>query len=377
MRSTPEAAALAAELMARFAERTGLSDPDRPPRRYLWTDAFAVCNFLGLGSTGSALRLVEQVHRVLGRHRPDDARSGWLSGLSDEEAAAHPTRGGLRIGKELPERAPREKFDPELEWHRDGQYFHYLTRWMHALDQLSRHSGDPTGNRWARELAETAFSAFSYIPFPGAPRRMAWKLSIDLSRALVPSMGQHDPLDGLITFRVLRAHRPAPGDPGLTWEIQELELMAKRLEWRTDDPLGLGGLLSDALRVGQLLSESADDGALLAPLLDAAGWGLDSLLRERPFDRPAAHRLAFRELGLSIGLHAAERLAALLAPAELLPGVERLLEHAGLGERIEHFWLEPRQQRSAGWLAHEDINAVMLATSLTPAGYLGLEVARA
>jgi hypothetical protein len=42
--------------------------------------------------------------------------------------AAHPTRGGLRIGKKLPERRPGEAFQERLEWERDGQYFHYLTK---------------------------------------------------------------------------------------------------------------------------------------------------------------------------------------------------------------------------------------------------------
>src|SRR3569623_2020427 len=37
----------APSLMMSFAERTGLTT-DRRPRRYLWTDAIAVCNFLGL-----------------------------------------------------------------------------------------------------------------------------------------------------------------------------------------------------------------------------------------------------------------------------------------------------------------------------------------
>ena len=36
----------AIELMMGFAERTGLTAA-RPHQRYLWTDAFAVCNFLG------------------------------------------------------------------------------------------------------------------------------------------------------------------------------------------------------------------------------------------------------------------------------------------------------------------------------------------
>jgi hypothetical protein len=86
---------------------------------------------------------------VLGSHRPDDDRTGWLDGAS----AAHPTRGGLRIGKHLPERGAGERLDERLEWDRDGQYFHYLTKWMHALDQVSASTGDPRFRVWARELA--------------------------------------------------------------------------------------------------------------------------------------------------------------------------------------------------------------------------------
>ncbi|MGA7877901.1 MAG: hypothetical protein WCA08_19750, partial [Desulfoferrobacter sp.] len=62
----------AREIMTEFAELTGLIE-DRPPKRYLWTDAFAVCNFLELyRQTGEeqfkhlALSLVDQVHTVLG-----------------------------------------------------------------------------------------------------------------------------------------------------------------------------------------------------------------------------------------------------------------------------------------------------------------------
>ena len=129
----------AADLMLRFAERTGLA-LQRPQQRYLWTDAFAVSNFLTLAratADGGYLRLafalIDRVHEVLGKHRSDDSRTGWLSGLAEEIGASHPTRGGLRIGKRLPERHAEEPFDAELEWDRDGQYFHYLTRWMHAF----------------------------------------------------------------------------------------------------------------------------------------------------------------------------------------------------------------------------------------------------
>ena len=167
----------AISLMMGFAERTGLTS-DRPPRRYLWTDAFAVCNLLGLARrtgegryTELALRLVDQVHQVLGRYRADAPRTGWISGLDEREGELHPTAGGLRIGKELPERGPGEPFDERLEWDRDGQYFHYLTKWMHALDQVSCGTGDPRFNRWARELALAAHAAFAHGPHGGGGRR--------------------------------------------------------------------------------------------------------------------------------------------------------------------------------------------------------------
>lgn len=104
----------------------------------------------------------------------------------------------MRIGKNLPERGRGEPFDERLEWERDGQYFHYLTKSMHALDQVSRATGQPRFNLWARELAEVAHRAFSLGDSRGG-RRLVWKMSIDLSRPLVRSMGQHDALDGWIT----------------------------------------------------------------------------------------------------------------------------------------------------------------------------------
>ncbi|HMK72614.1 MAG TPA: hypothetical protein VK454_04705, partial [Myxococcaceae bacterium] len=224
-------------LMLGFAERTGLTS-DRPQERYLWTDAFAVCNFLGMArETGDgkyadlALRLVDRVHTTLGRRRSDDVRTGWISGLGELAGAAHPTRGGLRIGKKLPERRADEPFDEELEWDRDGQYFHYLTKWMHALDQVTRWTGAPRYGLWARELAAAAFAGFSDRPSGGGRLRLRWKMSIDLSRPLVSSMGQHDALDGLVTCAQLRATAAAlpAGDAGPSLE-EELAGLASMLE---------------------------------------------------------------------------------------------------------------------------------------------------
>lgn len=367
-------------LMAEFAQRTGLTSTSQP-QRYLWTDAFAVCNFLELSRQTRnssfqdlALQLVDQVHRVLGQHRADDPRRGWISGLSDEEGARHPTIGGLRIGKPLPERGAEEPFDERLEWERDGQYFHYLTKWMHALQRVGQITGEDHYTRWAIELAETAHAQFTYQPAHGGPKRMIWKMSVDLSRPLVPSQGQHDPLDALITYQQLRANGSAVGlsSTHLAAEIEDLVKMCEREHWQTSDPLGLGGLLADTYRVAQLLrSGETKPPRLLGQLLDSVLPGLRSYAKQSQLQQPVDYRLGFRELGLSIGLHAIERLQA-SAPqeADVAGQVESLARYLPLADQIETFWRQPENRAASSWTAHRDINEVMLATSLAPDGFL-------
>jgi hypothetical protein len=362
--------ARAGDLMSAFAEDTGLVGSRGQPVRYLWTDAFAVCNFLALGDTELALRLVDQVHRTLGRRDPRHGEEGWLSGLDDEAAEKHPTWGGLRIGKKMAERLAGDPIDERLEWDRDGQYFHYLTKWMHALDQVARATGESRFNVWARELSEVAFRSFTYVPTTGlggfGGRRMHWKMSVDLTRPLVPSMGHHDPLDGYVTFRQLHGTADFLGvanvGPTLAVEAAELSAMIPD-ELATSDPLGIGGLLADAWRVEQL----ARDGAISGPglrdrLVEASLVGLEAL-GLNAFRGPADYRLAFRELGLAIGLAAVPLLGST---------GDALSRFAPLREDIEAFWLEPVNRRSSTWLEHEHINLVMLATSLVPDGYLKL-----
>ena len=379
----------AVSLMHDYAKRTGL-DSDQPVRRYLWTDAFAVCNYLGLArATGKqkyidlALRLVDQVHHTLGRHRPDDPRYGWISGLDEQTGEDHPTRGGLRIGKPIPERGLQDPFDEGLEWERDGQYFHYLTKWMHALDQLSRASVDSRYNRWARELAATAMEAFTLPATGNRPARMYWKMSVDLSRPLVPTMGQHDPLDGYITAVQLSNTAviyPSPmGGPDLTVAIRQFESMAEQGEWVSPDPLGIGGLLVDAYRVAQLSHTCAPmDGRLIARLLDAALSGLHYYAASGELQALAEYRLAFRELGLVIGFQAVERLCRRTeqdgynVEGDIRTQLQALSRYYPLGEQIQSFWSDLRHRNSNIWQEHRDINEVMLATSLAPDGFLEL-----
>nr|WP_320013483.1 hypothetical protein [uncultured Desulfobacter sp.] len=386
-----ESLSMLRQLMLEFAGQTGLLPQGKPLRRYLWTDAFAVCNFLELyRRTGDdsfkslALLLVNQVHEQLGRHREDDARTGWLSGLDEGEGRRHPTAGGLRIGKKMNERGLADPLDEDLEWDRDGQYYHYLTKWMHALNRVSVVTADPVYNIWARELARTVHARFVFTP-PALNRQyIYWKMSIDLSRSLVPTMGHHDPVDGFITYSQLQAIAADTSPqfrrrPDLRREIAELDGICQGKSWVTDDPLGIGGLLCCAYQVAQMIGSGYfQRHDLLEALLNDALLGLEAYAARNPLVLNAEHRLAFRELGLTIGMHAAERLSGLLSEKNdlfrnrnaLRQHTDSLMRYKPLIETIENFWLEDSARKANTWREHLDINMVMLATSLAPDGFL-------
>lgn len=130
--------------------------------RYLWTDAFGVLNFITLARETSqphyltlAGILVETVHETLGRTRDLSARLPGATDLS-------PLSGGLRIGKEEASGSDG-----------DGQYHHYLTLWMLALNRLSIASGQKKYNDQAVTLAKAIHPAFVYQQ--DAPRpQMVW-----------------------------------------------------------------------------------------------------------------------------------------------------------------------------------------------------------
>jgi hypothetical protein len=383
---------LARDIMQDFARLTGLDPPASSPKRYLWTDAFAVCNYLGLYQQTDdpvyrdlALRLVDQVHHVLGKHRDDDPRRGWISGLGEKEGALHPTAGGLRIGKKHNERLSGEPYDERAEWDRDGQYYHYLTKWMHALNCVSRVTGDPVYVRWAIELARTAHARFTYVPPHGGPKRMFWKMSIDLSYPLVPSMGLHDPLDGLVTNSELEiaATRNTGESPqtALSREIADLEEMCRARNWATDDLLGIGGLLFDASRITQLMVQGGFSYSdLLESVVVSARTGMRIFDKCRIMHLPAGYRLAFRELGFLIGMKGLDEVIRIIdenprlfkEKGSLERNLKELKGYMPIAEEIECFWLNRANQESMLWKEHQEINMVMLATSLAPGGFLGI-----
>jgi len=370
-------------IMKHFASSTGLTDLSREPRRYLWTDAFAVCNYLELyRQTGVqeclelAIRLVTQVHQVLGKHRKDSTHAGWLSGLDEIKAQQHPTSGGLRIGKKLNERQPNDPIDESLEWEQDGQYFHYLTKWMHALNCVSQVTGNSIYNRWAIELAKVTHAKFTYTPSGSDRKRIYWKMSIDLSRPLVSSMGHHDPLDGFITYQQLEATgKHFSSQLSLKTEIEDMSIMCSGEKWATKDSLGMGGLLTDAHKLVQLIDiHHLEVSDMLELLLQDSEYSLQSFAAHNQLNFPAEYRLAFRELGLSIGLHAISSMQNKIKKhpshfknADALSSILTRLSHFfPISELIDTFWSQAEHRLVQSWLDHEDINNVMLATSLAP-----------
>ncbi|KAH6624264.1 hypothetical protein B0J18DRAFT_465501 [Chaetomium sp. MPI-SDFR-AT-0129] len=274
--------------------------------RYLWTDAFGVVNFISLArETGStsyltiAQRLAKTVHDVLGRTRDGKAR---LPRATDEE----PLAGGLRIGK-MEEKGPDG----------DGQYHHYLTLWMFALDRLARATGEGEYNRLAVQLAKAIHPHFVLRRRRGSEPdvggsasvetlRMVWKISTDMNTVLVPSEGHLDAATGYVVYSLLRQtakdiHSDSPSSKAgdLSSEIEDYRRLMNRTGKlsASRDPLDLGmGLWMCHFFKGK--EDWAD--VLGGQSLEMAEMILDE---ERGLmARDASRRLAFREFGTCLGL---------------------------------------------------------------------------
>lgn len=360
---------LAQQLMNDFLSRTGISDGSGDVnRRYLWTDAFAVQSCFALSHLlnqrsyhDMALELIDKVHHILGKHRKDDSRKGWISGLGEEEGEKHPTINGLRIGKKLPERPREEVFDQQLEWERDGQYFHYLTRWFNALLVAYEETNETNYAQWAHELIQ---AGEKFLTTDRKKTGMAWKMNINLTQPVVKSMGAHDPLEALIC--IYRAGIAVPSERKKLESFRKAaEEICRNMNWFTYDPLGIGGLLLSVKRSCDLEMQGEILPASIRPdyLLAAARAGLKVYV-EQVFNSQYSgnNRLAFRECGMLLGVNALYEMKDRYEKAGIdLKSLESFLP---LMDEITGFWSESSNRSSQQWNAHQDINAVMFASVL-------------
>lgn len=260
--------------------------------RYLWNDAFGLINFITLyheTEDASYLRYAESlastVHRVLGRTRDG---SELLPGASEN----NPLGGGLRIGKE-------EASGPDC----DGQYFHYLTIWMFALNRLSRATKEPEYNQMAVRLAEVAHRAFVHNKGTHRPR-MVWKMDTELKGSMVESEGNLDPIDGLSIYKLLANDSAAPpsgisadGRVVLSEQIKDFEQMVENKYKRYES--------TDALDLGMTLwtTHFHRNAVWAKEIAKRAHKNLKELDEvELNTSISLSHRLAFREFGTVLGI---------------------------------------------------------------------------
>ncbi|KAK2767518.1 hypothetical protein FQN54_003675 [Arachnomyces sp. PD_36] len=365
------------ESMESLYGKLSISSPDQwdPPQksgghrgRYLWTDAFGVINLLtlhresessngngngngnGISTSGKyitlAKRLAHTVHEVLGRTRDGSQR---LPGATDEE----PLRGGLRIGK-------MEEGGPDG----DGQYHHYLTLWMFALNRISMATGDPTYNRQAVSLAKAIHPHF-FLDRETSRPHMVWKVAMDLSRPLVASEGNLDPIDGYVVFRLLQSYAMKKGGekvPVLEEEIGDYKRVMGRkgAHYVSGDPLDLGMTLWTthwlAGKESWATNLASRCVAQLRELFDD----------ERHLEQALEYRLAFREFGTCLGIKCYYR------EGDSRTEAEELLARA---EDIINAWEKYIEGKTPEDL--RPITRVMYATALIPgafkSGYFGPE----
>lgn len=255
--------------------------------RYLWTDGFAVINFLTLYTETKgdryltlAKRLVATVHDVLGRTRDGTSR---LPGATDEE----PLKGGLRIGKH-----------DEAGSDGDGQYFHYLTVWMFALNRMTVITSEQWYNNQAISMARAVLPRFMVNASSSHPR-MFWKMSMDLSHPLVLSQGNLDPIDGYVTYKQLQKTAAQYGDESNILE-QEIAALKKMVDAKYESDSS-----TDTLDLGMTLWTAhwlKDEEEWAAVLTRRAVHCLIRIVEAGYFQRSIARRLAFREFGTALGV---------------------------------------------------------------------------
>ncbi|GAB1320125.1 hypothetical protein MFIFM68171_10335 [Madurella fahalii] len=323
--------------------------PDKPGAgghrgRYLWTDAFGVVNFITLSRETSspiylalAKQLANTVHNVLGYTRDGTAR---LPGATDAE----PLGGGLRIGKHSAHGSDC-----------DGQYHHYLTLWMFALNRLALATGEKEYNQLAVQLAKAIHPHFVIRTGGQTMPRMVWKISTDMEDVLVPSEGHLDAATGFVVYRLLqRTAEHMHGPPGtLSNEIADYRMLMSRADRlrASRDPLDLGM----GLWMCHFFRDEDWAVRLGSQSLEMAHTMLDG--KRGLMARDASHRLAFREFGTCLGLECYG------ADDNLKAGVEAVV----------NFWTNYLEGSTDEDL--RPITLVMYAAALLPGafrdGYLG------
>ncbi|CEM34200.1 unnamed protein product [Vitrella brassicaformis CCMP3155] len=281
-------------------------------RRYLWTDAFAVCNYVSLahraGQEGDgqlramyltmAARLIDTVHASLGTPRSEEYP------MIPSEHNSPSGFKGLRIGKVDP------NTDPGMR--ADGMYWHYVDKWLFALLRMYNESDDAKYLNAAVSIVKDIHESF-VAKWRGKPVGLYWKLGVDLKT--IPgaehTAANDDALSAYIVYALIDHHYskaiPDHQHP-LKREIDELREILKDYPMPmrvSPDPLGVGLKLWKS----QWLTEKEDTrhphqsaGDTIGQLFLKGGRQIIERATD-PIDEP----LPFRLYGLLMGMRVAWR----------------------------------------------------------------------
>ena len=149
------AADRAAAILRGYAGRTGLAPASGTPTRYLWTTRSRSARTSGSTRRPANPPVAPARSRWSSRSTPSSGaagarrRTGWIGNLPSE-GAIHRRPQVSGSADRSPNAGPSNR-STTGSMDRDGQYYHYLTKWTHALCRASRVTGDPVYGVWAAE----------------------------------------------------------------------------------------------------------------------------------------------------------------------------------------------------------------------------------
>lgn len=208
-------------------------------RRYLWTDAFGVLNYVSLAmkSEDRGSQLEKKQYLQAAKKLIDETLFSLGNPMSDAYPMAEKENGqykGLRIGKVH----ARQESDPGMQF--DGMYWHYLDKFLFALQRYSKCARDESYLQKATTIINDVHSNF-FVPNRG----FHWKLNTDLTRIRgMDANPSHDVVSAFVVYNLINME-----GGNLSKEIRELrpvveryftEMSSREVVMETRDSLGLG-----------------------------------------------------------------------------------------------------------------------------------------
>jgi len=365
---------------------------------YLWTSSYGLLTLIhNKHSKKEIKKYIRYVHITLGSFEGTKLSTqiykslNWRKSLTNEKTmlvnhsvkGLVPIYGGLRIGKAEQGKEP-------------GIYLHYITKWVYSLIKASQHLNDRRYLYQACHLMITLCeknmdyhddsNEFSY------PRKM----NVALTAPIQTSEISHDPLDVFITLNTLILNlRQTSNINTLSTPtnnvykhilLDYLETSSKRVHeyldnpsrLYTNDPLGIGFLLTSCLKIRKLIELSKSHTFITKYISTENLYKLyenlldNSLraLRACNFHRHKANNDGYKWFGICIGLEAINILFYnyinnYIDKDKYFKQVKILMGFYNLKRFIRENFMT-YSYNNGNWDSHKDINIVMFFNTEYP-----------